>query len=94
MRSGELHTRIDVAAGGILFDFVKDEDLQPRVAQRLFGALRMAGRFQAVIGDQEDSGRPELASEIAELLQATGAVDDARRRMEVERLQRPRLGGK
>ena len=84
-----MNAGFDMSAGRILLDFVEQEDFQARVLERSGGPLRMAGGFEARIGDEEDAGIAEFAGEFAEAIEATGTEHHARRRVEVERLQRP-----
>ena len=78
----------DVARGGVLLDAVEDEDFQTGRAQRGGGALRMAGRPQAGVGDEQRPRAAEFARNLAEAGEGADAEDDARGRMVVQRGQR------
>ena len=70
----------------------KTNDLQAGLAQRRQGALRMAGRLQAGVGDEQDAPAAQLARQLAQAGERAGPEDDARQRVVVERRQAPRRG--
>ena len=84
---------LHVPVSRVRFDVVEDEDLQARLADRLDGALRVAGGFEAGIGDQEDARLAQLAGHLAEPGERAGAVDDPRRRVVIKRAQWPHRDG-
>src|SRR5262249_15830033 len=81
---------MDVVGGWVLFDGIEDPHVQAGVAQDRQGPLRVAGFFQAGIGDQQDPRTAEFAGQFAEARQGAGAEHDPRERLEIERRQRPR----
>ena len=91
MLPGEVQAGLDVPGGRVLLDAVEDEDFQPGVAQRGQRPLRMAGRLQAGIGDQQHALAAQFARQFAEPAQRARPEDHARQRLKVERRQRARL---
>ncbi len=67
----------DVARGRVLLDGVEDDDFQTGLAQRRRRALRVAGRPQAGVGDEQRPRPAQLARQFAEAVQDADAEDDA-----------------
>ena len=53
-------------AGRVFFDLVEHGDGQARGTERFDRPLRMAGRFEAGVGNEQDAGAAEFAGQLAE----------------------------
>ena len=88
-RPSEIDADADVLAGRILLDLIKDEHLEPGFLQRFQSPPRMPDGVQTRIGHEQRSRGTELPRQFAQALKRSGTEHDARRRVKIERLQRP-----
>ncbi len=87
MPAGKGDTGVDVPGGRVFLDRIEKKDLEAGLAQRLGGALRMAGFFQAGIGNQHDALAAQLACQCAQPVQPTHLEHHPIQRLVIERRQ-------
>src|SRR5262249_6555421 len=87
VRAGKDDPRVHFALGRVLLHAVESEDFQARFAQDLRGALRVAGVFEAGVGDQKHARAADGPHRVAEVVQSARRADDAAERLKVKRWQ-------